>query len=243
MSSTPLRPVSASALILGGLLIAPAAHAQITSPAVGTWASNNNVTALAPGSSLSIAAFKTEIETAFTNGLGGNIDFETGANIGDSTSIISSYNGGANTLTITITGGALNTNNNNEATSGTRYAGQSGSSADRTLTFSTPLSVFGLVGLSRGVDRDATITLTLQDTSTVVVGPDTIGAASDHTLFNYKAVGGNNIVSVVMNTPTGFTRFDDFAFVTAIPEPASAATLVGLTAIGFVALRRRRARS
>lgn len=209
------------AFMLGGLLVAAQAHAQITSASVATWASMNNVVSLAPGSSLSISDFKSKIETAFTAGAGGTIAFDDyGANGTPASSITSSYNDGRSTLTITTSGivGTVNTAFSPDTSSGTIILGFDNNASARTFTFNPPVRVFGVVCVSRGADRTPALTFTLSDNSTVVL-TDTVSGMSDNTLFNYEAAGDNKIVSVTVSMPDGFARFDDFAFATEVPAP------------------------
>jgi hypothetical protein len=246
IASTPrFRKLSTASVILIGLIAASNAGAQITSPAVGTWASNNNVVSLAPGSagSLSIATFKSEIESAFIAGNGGTIAFDNYGVVATAQgSIVSSFDGGASTITLSINGSGANTGGPDatNASSGSTYLGFPTNSNARTFTFSEPLSLFGIVGISRGSVRTPSISFLLEDNSTVVL-TDSIAITADNTLFNYKASGGNNIVSVTISMPDGFARFDDIGFVTAgaVPEPGAFAAMAGLGALGFAGFRRR----
>ena len=244
IASTPCFRKLASAFVLVGLIAASNAVAQITSPSVGTWASNNNVVSLAPGSagSLSIATFKSEIESAFIAGNGGTIAFDNYGVVATAQgSIVSSFNGGASTLTLSISGGpGANTGGPDatNASSGSAFLGFPTDTSARTFTFSEPLSLFGIVGISRGSVRTPSVSFLLEDNSTVVL-TDSIAITADNTLFNYKASGGNNIVSVTISMPDGFARFDDIGFVTAVPEPGAFAALAGLGVLGFAGVRRR----
>lgn len=243
-STACFRRLSTASVVLIGVIAASRADAQITSPSVGTWASNNNVVSLAPGStgSLSIAAFKSEVESAFIAGNGGTIAFDNYGVVATAQgSIVSTFDGGASTLTLTITGGpGANTGGPDatNASSGSAFLGFPTDTSARTFTFSEPLSMFGIVGISRGSVRTPSITFLLEDNSSVVL-TDSIAITADNTLFNYKASGGNNIVSVTISMPDGFARFDDIGFVTAVPEPGAFAAIAGLGVIGFAGFRRR----
>lgn len=238
------RITTSAVIAFAGLAIAPAARAQMISNTAATWASNNNVVSLAPGSSLAIAAFKSEIESAFTGGTGGTINFE-GATTGNHTSIVSSFNGGASSITFTVTGNSVNTATDaTNSASGSTYMGflNNVNGTAYTFTPSEPLSVFGIVAITRGSVRTPTITLNLANSSTVAL-TDAIAVSADNTLFNYKSISAStNIVSFSITMPDGFARFDDIGFVTAsaVPEPSTYAALVGAGILAFAATRRRR---
>ena len=228
--------------VSAGFAASNSAHAQaeITSTSVATWASENNVVSLAPGSSLSISDFKSKVESAFAAGVGGTIAFDDyDANDTPVTSIISSYNESRSTLSITTSGniGTVNTATNHGTSSGTTVLGFDNDASERTFTFSPPLRVFGLVGVSRGVECTPTVTFTLSDNSSVVL-TDTVSEGEDNTLFNYEASGDNKIVSVTVSMPDGFARFDDFAFVTEDPVSGPKPTVIAPAAAPTVAVKK-----
>jgi hypothetical protein len=252
MSSSIIRRASLPAIMLGGFLLATSAHAQITSAAVGTWASNNNVVTLGGGSSRTISEFKSDIESAFTANIGGTIAFDTvtsGAT-GDQTSIVSTYNGGNSTLTIAVTGGSgtVNISSSGLASSGGQFMGVTGTAVSRTFTFSSALSEFGLVVTSRGAGagaRTGNLSVTLQDNSTITLTARIIAETGDNTLFNYQSIAGNNIVSATLFMPDGAIRPDDFGFVvaSAIPEPSTYGIVAGGLVLVGAMVRRRRAKA
>lgn len=250
MSSSIIRRASLPAIMLGGVLLATSAHAQITSAAVGTWASNNNVVTLGGGSSRTIAEFKSDIEAAFTANIGGTIAFDNTTS-GDQTSIVSTYNGGNSTLTLAVTGGAVNiSSNGSNSSSGTQIMGVSGAAVSRTFTFSSSLSEFGLVVTSRGTGggaRAANLILNFENGApSVTLTAHTVAETGDNTLWDYKVTDGNNIVSATLLMPDGLIRPDDFGFVvaSAIPEPSTYGIVAGgLVLVGAMVVRRRRVKA
>ena len=202
----------------------------------------NAVNAEAPSNNISLAAFTTNVAAAFADDAGGVINFDGGFN--SDTAINANYGvSGTNVLGITAANTVTFTNSGNNGAvsiSGNRILQINGSQTGTTFTFDTDLTSFGLTALSRTTgDRTVAISGTLSDGSTFALAADdvTAGTPRDDTFFGYQAPAGLGITSVTLTSNSG-TLYDDLAFTTAIPEPASA----GLAAVGglLVLARRRR---
>ena len=234
---------SSAALVLASSVASQAA--SITVDTVGVINPIGKTPILeATGNSTDVTSFSSIISTAFSNDTGGVWNFDTvgGFTINSSETITLKYGTSlANSLVLTMTGTAINQGVvGGEPTSGTGELGLTGDASTRTFTFDKPLLSIGIISADRNdVSRIPSITVTFQDNSTA----STSGAnANDYFFHSISGTSINPIVSMSL-VQSNFIRYDDFAFVTAVPEPASAATLVGLAAVGFVALRRRRAQS
>ncbi len=209
--------------------------------------SGNQADTAAASNNISLAAFQTAIQSAYNNDVGGVIDFENPTGTSDA-SIAATY-GTSQASTLTITRGAFGgggnidaSTGNNVVISGVRYMGLA-TNPDFNLTFSQPVTLFGITALARsdGGARNVDLTITLDDSSTVVwqqeavAGENLDGNSADDTFFGYQAPAGRYITNVQFDN-SGFVRFDDLGFAV-VPEPASLSMLL---LAGFAAVRRRR---
>lgn len=125
-----------------------------------------------------------------------------------------------------------------QPTLGGGYMGVTNLGSPATMVFNNPLSFFGITAIPRGADRTTTLTATLSDSSTVVIGTGVqttaAGTQGQAVFFGYTAPAGLSINRVAI-TADGFVRFDDLAFAV-VPEPAS----LGLLSLGGLAMLRRR---
>ena len=118
------------------------------------------------------------------------------------------------------------------------YMGIAGNAAT-TLTFNTGLVGFGITGLPRGQTRHTQLTLTLSDNSTIVGSNDVVGTSAVFWGFELtptEIANGLTISSVAFAHPDGVNRYDDLAFITAVPE-APAFALCGVVIVGAIGLR------
>jgi len=248
-------------LLVATMLSVSAAHAA-TFTAVPTYdeqttnlytitgeASNNNITA---------AAFGTLVNNAFTAGTGGVLNFDNDT-LDSDTAFDVTFDGGSQALSISSTELGITTaqthstvNNgisNVAGLSGGRHVGAGGSF---TWTFGTSLTAFGLTAVSRDNDPTVSMTVNLEDGSSVNLGTEIITATNTNgglafdpgtgenwdptnIFFGYQASASNPIVSVDVSQST-FTRYDDLGFVV-VPEPGTAALV--FAAAGLITLRRR----
>ena len=118
------------------------------------------------------------------------------------------------------------------------YMGIAGNAAT-TLTFNTGLVGFGITGLPHGATRHARLTLTLSDDGTTVGSNDVVGTSAVFLGFELtptEIANGLTISSVAFAHPDGVNRYDDLAFITAVPE-APAFDLCGAVVVRAVGLR------
>jgi hypothetical protein len=113
------------------------------------------------------------------------------------------------------------------------------------LDFNNGLAAFGITGLPRGATRHTQITLTLSDNSTIAGSNDVVGTSAVFWGFELtpaQLASGLSITKVSFAHPDGVNRYDDLAFVLAVPEPASLTLIamggLGLTAFGWRRMRR-----
>lgn len=244
-----MKSKSSSAAYLAAFVIASGTITQATSitvDAVGVINPQNRTISEATGNSVTASTFATDIATAFSNNTGGVWDLEAAAGYSVSEGETVTVNFGSNSLVLTLSASGGGTIDNNtidgNATSGSRVFGFGGNTNPRTFTPSEPLLTVGAFSVNRNdASRLPVLTVTFLDTTTASTSGANAGATFFHSISGTMV---NPIVSFTLSQ-NNFVRWDDIGFVTAsaIPEPASAATLVGLAAVGFVALRRRRARS
>ena len=209
---------------------------------------------------LSSTAFAPLVLDAFDNDRGGVIDFDAGAVIaaGETQQVLANtgesfdvrYGTSLNqTLTVDVTGATINIelagDGKSESISKANRLGAN--EQDFALAFSTPLSAFGITVLDRNTnasDRNLMLTLTLVDTTTVVVISDGVGGSpngsleTDDTFFGYQASDTNGIVSASFDA-NNFQHYDDLGFIV-VPEPASMA-LLGLGGLLLLPRRKRTA--
>ena len=232
---------------LATLVIASGTIVQATSitvDTVGVINPNAKTILEATGNSSTVSTFTSDITTAFANNTGGVWNFDgAGFFVDNGETITLNYGTSlANSLSLTLSGNQINQGNvSGESTSGAAtMLGFSGDASTRTFISSVPLLSIGIISTDRGdAGRIPALTVTFQDTTTA----STSGANGDNYFFHsISGTISNPIVSFSLSQ-NAFIRYDDFGFITAVPEPASAASLAGLLAIGCVALRRRRARS
>jgi hypothetical protein len=185
----------------------------------------------------------TDVLAAYNNNTGGVWTFDTsfvGAASGDTFSL--SY-GVSQTSTLLLTytdntGGGVNQGGGNAVyASGSNFLGLGGGAPfTRTFTPDQPLQSIGIFELNRGdAGRLFTFSATFADNTVLTTGTGNGGT----TFWNgFTATGTNYITSFSISGTGGLTRYDDMAFVVAVPEPSSAA-LLGLVGFGAI-LRRRR---
>jgi hypothetical protein len=119
------------------------------------------------------------------------------------------------------------------------YMGIAGNAATE-LDFNNGLAAFGITALPRGASRHTQITLTLSDNSTIVGSNDLVTTSAVFWGFQLTPAqlsSGLTITKVAFAHPDGVNRYDDLAFVVAVPEPASL-LLMGLSGVSLLALRR-----
>jgi hypothetical protein len=162
------------------------------------------------------------------------------ANTNQGTNVISggwNTSGGSGTGLVNFSGGTAVIDGTG-STAGGGYMGITGDGSPCTLVFSSnPLSAFGITGLPRGSSRATNIVFTLSDSTTFTTSNDLITTSA--VFYGYQAPSGLSITKVQINNPNGVNRFDDLAFVVAVPEPASL-ILMGLSGVSLLVLRRRR---
>ena len=121
------------------------------------------------------------------------------------------------------------------------YMGITGAAAVE-LDFNNGLAAFGITALPRGSSRHTQLTLTLSDNSTIVSSNDLVTTSAVFWGFELtpaQLASGLSISKVSFAHPDGVNRYDDLAFVVAVPEPGSIA-LMALGGVGFIAIVFRR---
>jgi hypothetical protein len=127
---------------------------------------------------------------------------------------------------------------------GGAYMGITGTGSPATFVFNNGLSFFGITALPRGATRDTLIALTETPIGggapiSVPIGGATVVGTSA-VFFGQTANAGFTITGATFTNPNGqgVNRYDDMAFVVAVPEPTSLALLViGGVPLAFVACR------
>jgi hypothetical protein len=212
----------------------------------------NAVDATAAGSNVTLAQFSLDVAAAFAANNGGVVTFDDGGATPDTAGdqFFTATYGVAQSASLVVTridsANFFNNNNNNApALSGSattnangNYLGLAGA-APWAASFSRPLEQWGVTAISRNAERRGVLTINLTNSTSVAFPEETIGAVNDDTFFGYKAPAGVGIASVSWNDGgSGFSRFDDMAFIVGVPEPAAAA----LAAMGLLCLRATRRR-
>ena len=233
-------------ILAASITAASAANIIISGPVAITGTLNANGTPFTEntGNTITVGVMTTDVLAAYNNNTGGVWTFDTafsGAS-GDTFSLNYGVSQNPiNTLVLTYTdntgGGTAQGTGNPVYASGTNYMGFSGATPfTRTFTPDQPLQSIGIFELNRfDPARLFTFSATFADNSVITTGTGNGNA----TFWNgFTATGTNYITSFSISGTGGLTRFDDMAFVVAVPEPSSAA-LLGLVGFGAI-LRRRR---
>lgn len=141
--------------------------------------------------------------------------------------------GGANTFGASLPSGS-------PPTSGDQYLGFQNSGSPVTFTFDQGLSAWGITQLNRFASRDVTMSFTLADLTVISYSLQNQDPNSNNTgplnWYGFQASDANPLMQVTI-IANGFVRYDDMAFVVAVPEPSSMA-LAGLGLAFLVVLRR-----
>lgn len=219
-------------------------------PPVGIVDSPNNV---GHANFMTLSAMSNAVGTAFANNTGGVIDWEgangwvaNGQNLNSHT--VSYGVSQANSLSITLsnsqTFGPTTLNNSPVTTSGTNYLGFQTGSPNR-LDFSAGLTAWGIAQINRNASRDVTFSFILADGSIInyaLQNQDPLGNGQGaFNWYGFQTSAANPLVGVSF-IASGFTRFDDMAFIVApVPEPSVAAILGLASLAGMMRLRSRKA--
>lgn len=201
---------------------------------------------------LTQANMSVAVANAFNNNQGGVVNWDSAngwvSGVNALFSTVSYGTSQSQLLTITRADGnatyTFGANNNTPTltTSGDQYLGFQNSSSPVTLTFDKGLSAWGITEINRFASRDVTFSFTLADNTVINYALQNQDPTSGNTgplnWYGFQASDANPLVKVSL-VASGFVRFDDMAFITAVPEPSSAA-LAGLGLASLVVLRRRR---
>jgi len=232
---------------------------------VGVYDSTNNANAVdrVAAGSISLTTFTTDVATAFSNNLGGVIDFNTGS-INTQTGIDAKYGTGlGKTLSISTSSNYnIQTSNNIRAISDTQsITGHFllDSTATQFSTFTVGsitngsvgevVTQFGFTILARNGGGTPTIVVTATfsnattaSASAAFTVTSTIPSTTEDSFYGFTAPAGKSISSVQVNYgAAGDLRrgIDDIAFVTSvIPEPST--FLMGLGGVSLLFIFRRR---
>jgi hypothetical protein len=229
---------------------------------VDTDAFNNpsNATLVGAGQIISLATLTADVSAAFTNDLGGVINFDSVTSDPGGNTFTASYGASqANTLTASMTsfsGGAAPGNlqlvlNNTSAASAisgasgqVNHMGTGSGVTDYGLVFDLPLSEIGVTVLQRTASRTINVRVVLDDGSFVdfatesqVAWVPANGDPNDDTFFGAKAPLGRTISAIRFDFNSAH-RIDDVAFVIAVPEPGSS-IFMAMGSIGLAIVRRK----
>lgn len=202
---------------------------------------------------LTASAFSSLVATAYASGLGGVINFDDiAAATGGQTQIDAKY-GPGNSLIMSITGSTYTMDMGATAAigatpiSGSNYLRLGNPSIN--FIFSAPVAAFGFTIVGRLNARDAGLTITYSDNTTVTYANFSVGASGNasspfvfsntsagDTFFGFQAPEGLAINRVAISSGGNNPTIDDFGFI--IPEPSSV-LLSGLGIAGLLILRRR----
>jgi len=220
-----------------------------TPPVMGVVDSPNNV---GNANFLTVANMTLDVANAFANNSGGVINWEAanGWTANAQNALFQTVSYGilqTSFLTITRTEGGVNTfgpttGSGTTGTSGVNYLGLQ-SASPVTFSFSSGLTEWGMTQLDRSASRDVTFSFKLADNTVINYALQNQDPAGNNTgannWYGFQASSANPLVQVSF-IANGFTRYDDMAFIVAVPEPAPL-TVLGLgSLVGFLALRRRR---
>jgi hypothetical protein len=215
-----------------------------------------------PTGAFGVAAFTTDVATAFANNMGGVIDFESGS-VGDTTARLGVVHSLG--LNISFTGFTAFTgaaNGRIPISGDNRLNGDRSGSIDFGGLFdvatNNPLpdyriSQVGLTMLARENPRDwsGTVTATFSDTTTASYSISQLGGYTvqdpplanppEDTFLGFTAPAGLSITAISFNQTGGgqFTLSVDDLGIIAIPEPSTYVAILGLIGLAVVAWRRR----
>jgi len=275
MKPIPTNHLFSACAAVAALLPLSTSAAVIAIPAAGTsgFVSAFNpaltITATAPASNITLAAFTTNVSTAFTGGNGGVINFNktttgeiqhiSGDNYAGTLALNKNFSvtitdpgsnfrqadfSSAGSTSVSTGGADLLAANNNNTTS-TFTLGISGSG----YAVGEQIRQVGFAVLNRthapnpSFTNPYTVVFTLDDATTVTL-TDSVASGNvntDNTFFGYQASGDRFITRFTINSGNANQPWliDDLGFVVAIPEPSAA--LLG--AVGMLALLTNRRRN